>query len=107
MHRHRPGNLEEILNVKLTPTLIVLTIDYPQIRTLFHNYKVILTLEAHKNTVFAIDESPCLNDLASLEKDNTLRLWDLNSHKCIEIRIGQRNLLVQWPFLDRRLMPVS
>jgi U3 small nucleolar RNA-associated protein 13 len=98
------GHNDEILDLKIIPNnaeeslvdfdgqfenkKVAIATNSAQIRVFELGTYSCSVLDGHTETVLCIDVSPCGNYLVSCGKDQTMRLWDLNTKQCIGVGTG-------------------
>ena len=84
------GHNDEILDLKIIPNTnrVVVATNSAQVRLFDLGTFSCDILDGHTATVLCVDVSPCGRFLATCGKDKTMRLWDVESQKCIAIATG-------------------
>lgn len=84
------GHNDEILDVKVIPNSnsVVVATNSPQLRIFDLDTFSCKILDGHSATVLCVEVSPCGRFLASCGKDKTMRIWHIESLRCIAIATG-------------------
>jgi U3 small nucleolar RNA-associated protein 13 len=84
------GHNDEILDMKVIPNLdsVVVATNSPQIRIFDLSTFSCKVLDGHTSTVLCIEVSPCGRFFASCGKDKTMRIWHIESLRCVALATG-------------------
>ncbi|CAJ1936967.1 unnamed protein product [Cylindrotheca closterium] len=84
------GHNDEILDVKLIPhcNAIIVATNSPKIRIFDLETFSCSVLHGHTATVLCVEVSPCGRFGASCGKDKTMRVWHLETERCVAIATG-------------------
>jgi U3 small nucleolar RNA-associated protein 13 len=84
------GHNDEILDVKVIPksSSVVVATNSPQIRIFDLDTFSCRVLDGHTATVLCVEVSPCGRFLASCGKDKTMRIWHIESLRCVAVATG-------------------
>jgi len=90
LNRTIVGHNDEILDVKFIPhsNAIVVATNSPKIRIFDLDTFSCRVLHGHTATVLCVEVSPCGRFVASCGKDKTMRIWHVESERCVAVATG-------------------